>query len=128
MTRIRWGTDVDGWLVEDTGGRVLVAVREVSDDRGRRLAVAVSDEVVIAFRAIGRPYEWAMLDDFLDAMHHEKYWSAPSVQEVLARVRHGSEWEVTRIGAELFGDHRKVLQIVKDGLGAIQKVLSNKLG
>lgn len=127
MAKVNWGTEVNGWFVEDTGGRVLVAVREVSDANGNRLAVAVSDEAMLAFRAIGKPYEWATLDDFLDAAYHEQYWSDTSVQSVLARFRRDGGWEATPTGEELFGGQRAVLDIVKDGLGAMEK-LSDNLG
>lgn len=127
MARVNWGTEVNGWFVEDTGGRVLVAVREVSDAHGNRLAVAVSDETMIAFRAIGRPYKWATLDDFLDAACHDQYWSDTSVQEELARFRRGNGWEATPTGEELFGGQREALDIVKDGLAAMEK-LSNNMG
>lgn len=87
----------------------------------------MSDEVMIAFRAIRKPYEWATLDDFLDPAYHDQYWSDTSVQEVLARFRRDDGWEITPTGEELFGGQREVLDIVKDGLAAMEK-LSNNMG
>lgn len=127
MARVSWGIEFEGWFVEDTGSHILVAVREVTGAQGNRLAVAVADDVAVAFKAVNRPYEWATLDDFLDAKFHERYWADPSVQKELARSGPSGAWEATSTGVMLLGSEQNVLGLVEEGLRVIQKVMDGDM-
>lgn len=65
-----------------------------------------------------------MLDDFRDGTYHEQYWSNTSVQEVLARWRRDVGWRTTRRGIVWRGQ-REVLDLVTDGLSAMDKISNN---